>query len=407
MDWLSDKFLHSKFEVIYSAKTSSSNNSSLLFDNDENLLTLMLESLKRDLKKTNNYANKERRGKNNEESKRFKDAGNKFFASKGDIDSLKRALELYTQSIAFAVPESESIALGYANRSAALLNLNRPKECLRDIESALKNNYPEKLKSKLHIRMAQCHEALAANCYADAKLCLKKVPVNDPSRKKLEETLKDHSPTEENGNIVDEECILPEFKPSSDYPCACDAVEVTHSKQYGRGLFATTRNINVGEVVACEKIYFKYLDPPNFYKHCANCMTFLLNGLPCDECVNFAYCSEKCKREAWVEYHQMECETFDLVQQYEICNVQWSQCVKLLIQFRREAGGLVQLIKRINDFGNFTGMQFIIYLFILFKHQNMYFYNNNNFCSRCRENERDERLVSIILHGKCFVPDDT
>lgn len=365
MDWRLEKFLSSKFESIYSQKTSMSpgNNSSLLFD-DENLLQLMFRTLGNDLERTN-CEKKVKRGKSNEESQQFKKAGNNFFASKGEIDNLRKALESYTQCIAFAHPKSESIALGYANRSAVLFNLNRPKECLEDIDRALKNNYPEKLNAKLYVRMAQCYDTLATNSYADAKIWLKKVPINDSSRKTLEQALKDRSSTKENDDIVDEECIVPQFKQNSDYPCASDAVQVTHSKQHGRGLFAT-RNIHVGEVVACEKIYFKFLDVPNFYSHCTHCMTFLLNGIPCDTCVNFVYCSEKCKTEAWVEYHQVECEVFDVAQQYEACNnVQWTQCIKLLIKICREAGGLSQLIERISDFGNFTGNNFLINFLII------------------------------------------
>lgn len=63
----------------------------------------------------------------NHKSDEFRHKGNAFYKNK----NVNEALELYTQSISYALPNSEQLALGFANRSAALFESGFYRECLQ------------------------------------------------------------------------------------------------------------------------------------------------------------------------------------------------------------------------------------------------------------------------------------
>lgn len=308
------------------------------------------------------YTKKVKRGKDNSKSSTFREAGNKIFLSNDNHKSLEKALELYTKSIAYAIPSSKELALSFANRSAVLMKFNRLKECLEDIERALQLNYPDKLKPKLYYRKAECHSKLAAEVYTECKFWTSKLPLNDHTRKSMEDKLKDQPSIGENKRIIDEECHLPEVQtPSDKYPYVCEAVEVQCSEWFGRHVVAT-RDIDIGQVLVVERPYSKFLSFENLYTHCSFCLKSLWTGVACDHCVNAAYCSETCKIKAWTKYHRLECSLLDLLLQYD-CTRSEAFSARLLLQASIEAGGLQELKKRINNLKHYTSMinYFLIY----------------------------------------------
>lgn len=66
------------------------------------------------------------------------------------------ALKWYDTSIAFAPIDSEQLALGFGNRSAALYRLEKYDLCLLDINRALKLSAVETVKEKLMKRKEEC-----------------------------------------------------------------------------------------------------------------------------------------------------------------------------------------------------------------------------------------------------------
>lgn len=330
-------------------RTEADDFSSLPFD-FEHLFKLFLESIRNDLGNTMTTTKKAMKRKNIGDCLKWKEEGNKLFSLKdcagGLYNSyLLQCLECYTKSIAHGVTGSREIAVAYANRSAVLLHLNRPKECVEDIGRALESDYPDNLKPKLLIRMAECYSKLSTESYADAKFWLSKVP--DSSRQCFENVLASYTSSKKNECIVDEECLVPIItNQSKEYPCASDAVDVKFSNAMGRYVVAT-RDIKVGEVLVVEKPYYQYLYDENRYTHCSYCMGPALAGIPCDECVNFIYCSIECKTMAWSEYHHWECKLFDLSTQYSKRYYEQVMIIKLLIKMYCEAGGFQQLKDRV------------------------------------------------------------
>lgn len=95
--------------------------------------------------------------KNDTASLAARNRGNNLFMKDKDFVS---ALEYYNRSICLATGDSENLAIGYANRSAIYLNSGFYKFCLENIELALENNYPEKLRPKLEQRKKECLELM-------------------------------------------------------------------------------------------------------------------------------------------------------------------------------------------------------------------------------------------------------
>ncbi|KAF7995909.1 hypothetical protein HCN44_007016 [Aphidius gifuensis] len=93
----------------------------------------------------------------------WKKVGNKEFTAAKKENYLRKSIEAYTKSIAFAPVGSSELSLAYANRSAVLFKARLYKDCLLDIERSLKAGYPDKLKTKLFLRQSLCFRALKPN----------------------------------------------------------------------------------------------------------------------------------------------------------------------------------------------------------------------------------------------------
>lgn len=115
MDWLSDAVLLNVFCNIQGVKNCDEDEKlAMSLPHDyEKLMPKMLESLSKGLKKVH-YDRKVKQCKDNEKSLSLREQGNKaFLASQNDPVGLGKALELYTKSIAHAVPHSEEISFRF------------------------------------------------------------------------------------------------------------------------------------------------------------------------------------------------------------------------------------------------------------------------------------------------------
>lgn len=291
--------------------------------------------------------------KSNAESLRFREIGNKLFREKKDSDSLDKALTAYMESIAYALPDSQEIAISYANRSAVFFFVDLLVECLKDIETALSLNYPEELKPKLLFRKGECCVKLANDSLMDSKFWLKAVPLNDDSRQTMKRHLRNCPSAKERPIVLDESNIIPELKsPSQKYRCASDAVQVCYSKTSGRHVVAT-RDIEIGEVLVVEKPYATILDQNNFYSHCSYCTNNIWNGIPCEHCVNCVYCSEVCKSEAWEKYHHLECSFLNFMLDHQIHSHQLLT-IRLVLRAITDSGGIDEFKAKFEKLRAFT-----------------------------------------------------
>ncbi|XP_049876054.1 SET and MYND domain-containing protein 4-like [Pectinophora gossypiella] len=204
----------------------------------------------------------------------YRNQGNQVFKNKDDY----RALQYYNLALLHAPLKSECYCLALSNRSAVFLSLKKYKECLQDIKEIQTMEYPEKLKDKMLKRQTTCEEYFA----------------------------KENEFIHESNDETTQKILKLEGPRDPRFPCASTKLEVVFSEEMGRHVIAR-EDIKVGEILVQEDPYFTLLLKSQFLFSCSYCLSRDLNLLPCTKCCLSLYCSEECRKKAWVEYHAVEC----------------------------------------------------------------------------------------------------
>lgn len=157
---------------------------------------------------------------------------------------------------------------------------------------ALKNSYPSHLSHKLQDRRSLCLRHLSTDQEAKA---------DHPSE--------NHNAPDGDGRQAGEHLSLG----------ICPQASVGFSLEKGRHLVAKEK-IAPGEVVLIDRAFCLVLIPEidekqkegqlfgTEHRYCHKCLTKTFCLIPCEYCSYSRYCSEACQEEAWLEYHQWECE---------------------------------------------------------------------------------------------------
>ena len=90
--------------------------------------------------------------KTSSSSEKYRNDGNRAFIQKDDMS----AMYYYTRAVGYAPIDSKEISLAFANRSAVTYSLRDFSDALKDINRALKGDYPDHLKFKLWERKGKC-----------------------------------------------------------------------------------------------------------------------------------------------------------------------------------------------------------------------------------------------------------
>lgn len=183
--------------------------------------------------------------KSDTKANQFREAGNVKYIKK----EYMAALIAYNKSISYAV-SANALSLGYANRSAAFLELECYNECIKNIEWARENGYPEDKLSKLDEREQKC----------------KKLRIKGRNNK----------------NEDPWEFFKLSYPANKKIPFIVDRLEVRITEKYGRGIYAT-RDLKAGDIICIEDPAISFLDGNHFYKHCNNCSkSCMMNLIPCN-----------------------------------------------------------------------------------------------------------------------------
>ncbi|KAJ8977080.1 hypothetical protein NQ317_008422 [Molorchus minor] len=233
--------------------------------------------------------------KSNEKSMKLRTEGNNMYIRE---KNMLKALELYTESIAFAESGSWYLALSYANRSSVLFEKRYYKECIKDIERAFQNDYPGHLKEKLLNRKGKA-ESL--------KEYQKQFQYYMPA------------PTIQNKNPL--------------ISAASDSVEIRKNEKYGRHV-VSTKDIQVGEVISVENSFAHIILPKSRFINCHECLEICYNMIPCERCTLALYCTETCRDQAYTNYHKYECELVPLLHTHSQLSIRMAliglkQCGKM------------------------------------------------------------------------------
>lgn len=191
-------------------------------------------------------------GKNNKTSDYLRELGNRKFQERDFIE----AMELYSQSLCFAKPRTNNVCFAYANRATCFLRMKKFDKCLRDIDLAVKANYP--FVPKLMERKAKCQQEME-------KAASKK------------------------------ESIEPKlsFEPNEKHPCMANVLEVQKNTTFGRHIIVKN-DIAVGETVLIEKSYVS-LGCVIDGVLCYGCLKEERNFIACPKCTDVMFCSNECQ----------------------------------------------------------------------------------------------------------------
>ena len=90
--------------------------------------------------------------------------------------------------------------------------------------------------------------------------------------------------------------------------CISPCTPPTLSMDYTRGVIAS-RSYSIGEIISREKPLAFVISPECRRTHCHHCLSECPTLLTCSLCYAISFCSIKCQKNAWKNYHQKECST--------------------------------------------------------------------------------------------------
>lgn len=152
--------------------------------------------------------------KSETKSKTLRGEGNSFYSARKFFDALLK----YNESLCYAGPGSENLGHAFANRSAVYFEMKLYENCLRNIQLARDNFYPEKQSETLNRREAKSRE-------------LMKGKREKPS---------------EFGNF-----FKLSYPSNEKLPFLADCLEVKVNQKYGRHV-VTNRDLRVGDIISLE-----------------------------------------------------------------------------------------------------------------------------------------------------------
>ncbi|XP_039288766.1 SET and MYND domain-containing protein 4 [Nilaparvata lugens] len=268
--------------------------------------------------------------KNAGQSEKLRNEGNSAFLKGQDLN----AIQCYTSSAGFAPNESRELALAYANRSAVTFALKQYDECLKDIDRALSGYYPDNLRYKLYERKGKCFKFTGDNESARenyiksqewlAKSNLKK-DKQASYNSSLELSLSDLDKDCENMVVVRlgqlSEKLELSFPPNDEILCACDALKIEYSEEFGRHVVAT-KDILPGQILAIERPFASILLPTSYTEYCFHCLKRCHSLLPCTGCVKVFFCSASCREVSWRQSHCIDCSLLERLYNFGCSNLE-------------------------------------------------------------------------------------
>lgn len=290
--------------------------------------------------------------------------GNELLNSKNhDSKTHEMILSRYASSIALAPPSSEELALGYGNRSALLLHLSMFTECIQDVDRALEITKSNVLKTKLLCRKVKCLSAIGKkdNIEKTLKKAQHFYKQSEKSKKEgLMKLIEDARSYLNKENKIKEtknsSKTLPLEKSLNDF----SSISVARNEKFGNYLTAA-KDIEPGEVIFIEKPYVSSVYPEKVFMYCDHCLKLSWSTIPCDTCSICMYCSEKCKKEAWDEYHSIacsvifKCEFFYQSDQNDLSRKILPVTVRTIILAIKEAGSIEKLKNNLEKLENNRG----------------------------------------------------
>lgn len=315
-----------------------------------------------------------------EHSQQLRSQGNEVYKRLGDtnycIPHTEEAFKLYSDSIAFAPLKSDELAFAFANRSAVLVRMMKYKESILDIDRALKiskaDNYTFNI--KLLCRKIEClaiqglHEC--HDIYKEVECLMSEIDNNskqslfEVAEKAKTAALNCKKRTSEPVVVSNEVSEQTKFFLQKQNENPFESISIKHSNKYGRYLIAN-RDFDPGEIIYVEKPYATVTCLNSSYLYCGQCMNISWSMIPCDYCNWCMFCCESCKKEAWEQYHDIECIVFTQLKiHYETVSDANLLIIRSIILCTRKFGNINQLREALQAIDNSKGKVYLMQFFI-------------------------------------------
>ncbi|XP_066586913.1 SET and MYND domain-containing protein DDB_G0273589-like isoform X2 [Prorops nasuta] len=265
-------------------------------------------------------------------SKNDKQAENLYKNAKGKLNEEKACI--LTQALFAASAHSKLFLQVLIQRAKLWFDLNVFDSCIKDCECMLalpENFYDSKEIAKY---FAQCK----IECSLLISECSKKIyliNMNPVSCRK-------HSSDQEHGskdfsklNELSPAIPVVEGKLHKTLLSCSDAVILKFDNKKGRQLVAQ-RRIKAGSILIVDHPFSFSTNEDALMRNCLHCHASLVmkncSKIPCRGCQNVLFCSEYCRKEAWMNYHQYECRIFNSF--FESTSSQHRQTSHLCLAYR-------------------------------------------------------------------------
>ncbi|XP_044004263.1 SET and MYND domain-containing protein 4-like [Aphidius gifuensis] len=294
----------------------------------------------------------------------WREIGNKEYTTAKNKDYLRKSIEAYTKSIAFAPVGSTELSLAYANRSAVLFKARLYQDCLVDIERALKAGYPDKLKTKLFLRQSLCFKALKLSSHIETGISMASAMQWLPDLKKYNPTYDINKEYPKMIKELKEPREIVRYSPEIKNDNAIivggsDAIELKQTEENDQHIVAT-RDIKSGEFIYISEPFAATVSDELRFTNCWHCCRQTWTGVPCDNCPNIIYCSDECKKKAWDSYHNIECLILEEILKCNHLDSAKLMAVKMILKALNLAGDLKELKKMIDNIDSDKNKDFII-----------------------------------------------
>lgn len=308
--------------------------------------------------------------KSSERSQQLRNEGNALYKNiLGDcIRHKEEVFKFYSDSIAFAPVDSDELAFGFSNRSAILFRMSKYRESALDIDKALKTGKSGNsiFKMRLLCRKAECLARLGLDecqdVYKEIESLMSQLDDNDKTSlrgvvEKAKAALKYPKKVSDpvRNDVAEHTQIF--LKKEQENPF--ESIAIQHSPKYGRYLVAN-RDFEAGDIVYVEKPYVTVTSLNSPHVYCAHCMSVSWSMIPCDNCNWSMFCSESCKKEAWEQYHYIECVVFtQLKLRYEASGDIHVFIIRSIVLSIKKAGSIEQLRKTLQAIDNSKGKVYV------------------------------------------------
>lgn len=296
-------------------------------------------------------------------------ANQKFNQKNHDLKLHEKIWTDYSSSIAMAPKGSEALATAYGNRSAILLHLSKFTKSIEDIDRALSITKSNDLKTKLLCRKVKCLAAIGSVAEIEktlqkARYFLERTELsNKEGLLMLLAEAESHSDWK--NQIITEKNKKPQILNEAKKPNDFSSIAFAHDDKFGNHLIAT-KDIKPGEVIFIEKPYLSTYNYEQKYVYCSQCSVFCWAMIPCESCNFCMFCSEKCRKEAWNQYHNYQCIPLAVCRSYDLFDAMLEAATRVTILAVKEAGSISKLKSNLQCIDKYQGKLFTHYTVLIF-----------------------------------------